>query len=176
MKFVVLYVKKKKVFCFLCDHNGSGGVVWRAEFISQFSALNADRTLSLSNRSGLISAPDSAGQLISAETSLFLVRQLTINKDAKSEMNQFFTRSQTVSISLFPLPPPFHRLAILVTPTFEFFGRYNKLSEAVLFVLWDRPTQQRFPIHLLALVDWRTNIWQQRWKHGRYRLRRPTGD
>ena len=33
-----------------------GGVMWRAEFISQFSALNADRTLSLSNRSGLISA------------------------------------------------------------------------------------------------------------------------
>ena len=99
-----------------------GGVMWRAEFISQFSALNADRTLSLSNRSGLISAPDSAGQLISAETSLFLVRQLTINKDAKSEMNQFFTRSQALSISLFPLPPPFHRLAILVTPTFEVFS------------------------------------------------------
>ena len=105
----MLYVKS---FCFLCDHNGSGGVVWRAEFISQFSALNADRTLSLLTRSGLISAPDSAGQLISAETSLFLVRQLTINKDAKSEMNQFFTRSQALSISLFPLPPPFHQLAI----------------------------------------------------------------
>ena len=108
MKFVVLYVKKKKFFVFCVTITVLGGVVWRAEFISQFSALNADRTLSLSNRSGLISAPDSAGQLISAETSLFLVRQLTINKAAKSEMNQFFTRSQTVSISLFPLPPPFH--------------------------------------------------------------------
>ena len=53
--------------------------------------------------------------------------------------NQFFTRSPAVSISLFPPPPPFHRLATLVTLTFEFFGRVIKLSEAVLFVLWDGP-------------------------------------
>ena len=112
MKFVVLYVKKKKFFVFCVTITVLGGVMWRAEFISQFSALNADRTLSLSNRYGLISAPDSAGQLISAETSLLLVRQLTINKDAESEMNQFFTRSQADSISLFPLPPTFRRHSI----------------------------------------------------------------
>jgi hypothetical protein len=47
--------------------------------------------------------------------------------------NQFFTRSQALLISLFPLPPPIHRLAILVTPTFEVFSDVLiKLSEAVL--------------------------------------------
>ena len=59
--------------------------------------------------------------------------------------NQFFTRSQALLISLFPLPPPIHRLAILVTPTFEVFSDVLiKLSEAVLFVLWDGPLSKNF--------------------------------
>ena len=134
--------------------------LWRAEFISQFSALNADCTLSLSNRSGLISAPDSAGQLISAETSLFLVRQLTINKDAKSEMNQFFTRSQALSISLFPLPPPFHWLAILVTPTFELFRTFNQTFWGGTFCTLGRPTQQKFGNNDGSTED--TDYWGRR--------------
>ena len=128
MKFVVLYVKKVFFLFFCVTITVLGGVMWRAEFISQFSALNADRTLSLSNRSGLISAPDSAGQLISAETSLLLVRQLTINKDAESEMNQFSTRSQSVSISLFPLPPTFRRRSADVPSTCHNIAKFVKLK------------------------------------------------
>ena len=94
-------------------------------------------------------------------TGLYLVRQLTINSLLIRQYIQSITSTQTCKISSLTevtlthlvnasslrrsadVPTPFHRLATLVTPTFEFFfGRFNKLSEAVQFVL-RRPTQQR---------------------------------
>ena len=95
-------------------------------------------------------------------TGLYLVRQLTINSLLIRQYIQSNTSTQTCKISSLTevtlthlvndsslrrsadVPTPFHRLATLVTPTFEFFffGRFNKLSEAVQFVL-RRPTQQR---------------------------------
>ena len=56
MNLLCVCKSKKKELFFCVTITVLGGVMWRAEFISQFSALNADRTLSLSNRSGLISA------------------------------------------------------------------------------------------------------------------------
>ena len=94
-------------------------------------------------------------------TGLYLVRQLTINSLLIRQYIQSITSTQTCKISSLTevtlthlvnasslrrstdVPTPFHRLATLVTPTFEFFRTFfNKLSEAVQFVL-RRPTQQR---------------------------------
>ena len=115
-------------------------------------------------------------------TGLYLVRQLTINSLLIRQYIQSITSTQPNKISSLTevtltqpvnvsslhrsadVPTPFHRLATLVTPTFEFFRTFltSFLRRYNLYGNLGRPMQQRLwtphsaakpDVYLLALVN-----------------------